>query len=292
MVPSAPRRGQPELRGQWSRACDPLQGADVVVQTLAALRNRLHASPAARTHARLCRLGYPPAARAGTGQQHQRSGNSLCGAVDRVPRCADRSWGEGRAQVYDNSFAVSEHALLALEEACADDDCLDTLIQLRPQYDHLGETALPVLLRLLARPSGFAYLRSTGFVERVRQRRLRRPAGCPAPPACQKLTAAAADVTGAHTLLSAWPGCPPAGTRVLVTLGQRRIRAARGRIARTSAGAARQHKRRQRAGAAHNTRHARARFRRRGPRRHVAASLFRGARRDRTRHSRTSTPRP
>ena len=70
--------------------------------------------------------------------------------------------------MYDTSYAISERALLALESACQQDECADALILLRPRYDHLGEASVPLLLRLLARPSGFAYLESTGFVERVR----------------------------------------------------------------------------------------------------------------------------
>jgi len=71
-------------------------------------------------------------------------------------------------QVYDPSIDVAERALLALEEACADPACSDTLVKLRPKYDHLQDVANPLILKLLSRPSGIEYLLEMDTIDKVR----------------------------------------------------------------------------------------------------------------------------
>eukprot|EP00002_Diphylleia_rotans_P005434 TRINITY_DN1456_c0_g1_i3.p1 TRINITY_DN1456_c0_g1~~TRINITY_DN1456_c0_g1_i3.p1 ORF type:complete len:936 (-),score=158.70 TRINITY_DN1456_c0_g1_i3:822-3629(-) len=61
-------------------------------------------------------------------------------------------------QVYDPDHEVAQAALMVLDEACDELDCLDCLISKRPNFHHMGQPGKNLMLRLLSTPSGFRYL--------------------------------------------------------------------------------------------------------------------------------------
>ncbi|TPX33890.1 hypothetical protein SmJEL517_g03313 [Synchytrium microbalum] len=69
-------------------------------------------------------------------------------------------------QLYDPTPEVCERAVAVLEEACNDRQNLEAAVRLRPSLDSLGIVARDLFLSLLSIPSGFAYLKEVGYVDR------------------------------------------------------------------------------------------------------------------------------
>lgn len=67
-------------------------------------------------------------------------------------------------QLNDEARAVYLSALNSLHEACEMHDCLDTLIQLNPTLDHLGERGMYLQIRFLSSDAGLTKLNVGDFV--------------------------------------------------------------------------------------------------------------------------------
>ncbi|KAJ3178983.1 hypothetical protein HDU87_003252 [Geranomyces variabilis] len=69
-------------------------------------------------------------------------------------------------QLYDPSIEVCERAVRVLDRACNDRRNLESVVNMRPSLDHLGEAGNPLLLRFLSTSVGFDYLDQLNYVER------------------------------------------------------------------------------------------------------------------------------
>ncbi|KAK9759943.1 hypothetical protein K7432_016516 [Basidiobolus ranarum] len=68
-------------------------------------------------------------------------------------------------QLYDPSVEVCEMAVKVLDEACKNQQNLETLVRLRPSLEHLGDIGNPLLLRFLSTSTGFRYLLELDYIE-------------------------------------------------------------------------------------------------------------------------------
>lgn len=66
-------------------------------------------------------------------------------------------------QLFDQSKAVSLAALNIAHEACERRSCLERLVELRPDLQHLGDKGLLLLARLMSLPRGFRVLGGSRF---------------------------------------------------------------------------------------------------------------------------------
>ncbi|TPX62078.1 hypothetical protein PhCBS80983_g00632 [Powellomyces hirtus] len=67
-------------------------------------------------------------------------------------------------QLYDPSIDVCERAVLVLDLACNDRRNLESVVNMRPSLDHLGEAGNPLLLRFLSTSVGFDYLSQLNYI--------------------------------------------------------------------------------------------------------------------------------
>ncbi|KND04740.1 uncharacterized protein SPPG_00443, partial [Spizellomyces punctatus DAOM BR117] len=68
-------------------------------------------------------------------------------------------------QLYDPSLEVCEKAVAVLDLACNDRRNLESVVNMRPSLDHLGEAGNPLLLRFLSTSVGFHYLQQLNYIE-------------------------------------------------------------------------------------------------------------------------------
>ncbi|ORX78342.1 hypothetical protein K493DRAFT_321236, partial [Basidiobolus meristosporus CBS 931.73] len=68
-------------------------------------------------------------------------------------------------QLYDPSVEVCEMAVKVLDEACKNQQNLESLVRLRPSLEHLGDIGNPLLLRFLSTSTGFRYLLELDYIE-------------------------------------------------------------------------------------------------------------------------------
>ncbi|KAI8999819.1 Rapamycin-insensitive companion of mTOR, N-term-domain-containing protein [Gaertneriomyces semiglobifer] len=68
-------------------------------------------------------------------------------------------------QLYDPSIEVCEKAVAVLDLACNDRRNLESVVNMRPSLDHLGDAGNPLLLRFLATSVGFDYLQQLDYIE-------------------------------------------------------------------------------------------------------------------------------
>ena len=69
-------------------------------------------------------------------------------------------------KLYDTSDEVCERAVLVLDEACSRHKNLETLVQLQPSLDHLGDVGEPLLLRFLSTSTGIRWLSEISYIEK------------------------------------------------------------------------------------------------------------------------------
>ncbi|KAH9950606.1 Rapamycin-insensitive companion of mTOR, N-term-domain-containing protein [Amylocystis lapponica] len=69
-------------------------------------------------------------------------------------------------QLYDPAMDVREVAIHFLEEACEDTEVLQTVVEMQPTLDHLGEMGHPLLLKFMSTPTGFRYLYAADYIHR------------------------------------------------------------------------------------------------------------------------------
>ncbi|KAI0643109.1 Rapamycin-insensitive companion of mTOR, N-term-domain-containing protein [Trametes meyenii] len=69
-------------------------------------------------------------------------------------------------QLYDPMPEVRELAVRFLEEACESTDVLQTVVEMQPTLDHLGEVGHPLLLKFLSTPTGFRFLYAADYIDR------------------------------------------------------------------------------------------------------------------------------
>ncbi|KAL6304381.1 Rapamycin-insensitive companion of mTOR, N-term-domain-containing protein [Sparassis latifolia] len=69
-------------------------------------------------------------------------------------------------QLYDPAVEVREVAVRFLEEACEQPDVLQTVVEMQPTLDHLGEIGHPLLLKFMSTPTGFRFLYSADYIDR------------------------------------------------------------------------------------------------------------------------------
>ncbi|OCH89904.1 hypothetical protein OBBRIDRAFT_793801 [Obba rivulosa] len=69
-------------------------------------------------------------------------------------------------QLYDPALEVREVAVRFLEEACEAVDVLQTVVEMQPTLDHLGEIGHPLLLKFMSTPTGFRFLYAAGYIDR------------------------------------------------------------------------------------------------------------------------------
>ncbi|CAG0888038.1 unnamed protein product [Cyprideis torosa] len=67
-------------------------------------------------------------------------------------------------QLYDPSDVVVKAAVGVLEELCEQEAYVDALVSLRPSLLHLGDAGVNLLTRCCGVPSGFQFLRDSGFL--------------------------------------------------------------------------------------------------------------------------------
>ncbi|KAJ3020885.1 hypothetical protein HKX48_009567 [Thoreauomyces humboldtii] len=67
-------------------------------------------------------------------------------------------------QLYDPSIEVCERAVMVLDQACNDRRNLESVVNLRPSLDHLGQAGNPLLLRFLSTTVGFHYLDDLDYI--------------------------------------------------------------------------------------------------------------------------------
>ncbi|KAK8850712.1 hypothetical protein IAR55_004632 [Kwoniella newhampshirensis] len=69
-------------------------------------------------------------------------------------------------QLYDTAMEVCDVAVMYLEEACTDPDCLEKVVQLRPTLEHLGDVGHPLFMRFVSTSVGFKYLHQAEYIDR------------------------------------------------------------------------------------------------------------------------------
>ncbi|KAI0632054.1 hypothetical protein C8Q77DRAFT_1158732 [Trametes polyzona] len=69
-------------------------------------------------------------------------------------------------QLYDPALEVRELAVRFLEEACESTDVLQTVVEMQPTIDHLGEIGHPLLLKFMSTPTGFRFLYAADYIDR------------------------------------------------------------------------------------------------------------------------------
>ena len=69
-------------------------------------------------------------------------------------------------QLYDPELEVRELAVRVLEEACESTDVLQTVVEMQPTLDHLGEVGHPLLIKFMSTPTGFRYLYAANYIDR------------------------------------------------------------------------------------------------------------------------------
>jgi rapamycin-insensitive companion of mTOR len=84
--------------------------------------------------------------------------------------------------MFDPVMEVCDLAVRYLEEFCEDIEVLKTVVEMQPTFEHLGESAKPllmkymsvlkrhlhklmVLVRAMSTPIGFRYLHENGFID-------------------------------------------------------------------------------------------------------------------------------
>ncbi|KAI0755187.1 Rapamycin-insensitive companion of mTOR, N-term-domain-containing protein [Daedaleopsis nitida] len=69
-------------------------------------------------------------------------------------------------QLYDPAVDVRELAVRFLEEACESTSVLQTVVEMQPTLDHLGEVGHPLLLKFMSTPTGFRFLYAADYIDR------------------------------------------------------------------------------------------------------------------------------
>ncbi|KAI0917225.1 hypothetical protein AcW1_007525 [Taiwanofungus camphoratus] len=69
-------------------------------------------------------------------------------------------------QLYDPSTEVRGVAVQFLEEVCEDSDVLQTVVEMQPTLDHLGQVGHPLLLKFMSTPMGFRFLYAGDYIDR------------------------------------------------------------------------------------------------------------------------------
>ncbi|WWD20882.1 hypothetical protein CI109_105359 [Kwoniella shandongensis] len=69
-------------------------------------------------------------------------------------------------QLYDTAMEVCDVAVMYLEEACTDPECLEKIVQLRPTLEHLGDIGHPLFMRFVSTSVGFRYLHQAEYIDR------------------------------------------------------------------------------------------------------------------------------
>ncbi|ODO05811.1 hypothetical protein I350_04872 [Cryptococcus amylolentus CBS 6273] len=69
-------------------------------------------------------------------------------------------------QLYDTSMEVCDVAVMYLEEACTESQCLEKVVALRPTLEHLGDVGYPLFMRFVSTSVGFQYLSQAQYIER------------------------------------------------------------------------------------------------------------------------------
>ncbi|KAH9936411.1 Rapamycin-insensitive companion of mTOR, N-term-domain-containing protein [Fomitopsis serialis] len=69
-------------------------------------------------------------------------------------------------QLYDPAIEVREVAVRFLEEACESPDVLQSVVEMQPTLDHLGEMGHPLMLKFMSTPMGFRFLYSANYIDR------------------------------------------------------------------------------------------------------------------------------
>lgn len=69
-------------------------------------------------------------------------------------------------QLYDPAMDVCQVAVHFLEKACESLETLESVVNMRPTLEHLGEVGAPLLLRFLSTSVGFSYLRQADYIDR------------------------------------------------------------------------------------------------------------------------------
>ncbi|GAA93563.1 uncharacterized protein L969DRAFT_89176 [Mixia osmundae IAM 14324] len=72
-------------------------------------------------------------------------------------------------QLYDSSNEVRELVVDILYPACDSPEILETIVELEPSLDHLGEVGIPLLTRFMSTTIGTRYLFDIGYIERELQ---------------------------------------------------------------------------------------------------------------------------
>ncbi|KZS99473.1 uncharacterized protein LAESUDRAFT_816934 [Laetiporus sulphureus 93-53] len=69
-------------------------------------------------------------------------------------------------QLYDPALEVREVAVHFLEEACEAPDVLQTVVEMQPTLDHLGEIGHLLMLKFMSTPMGFRFLHAADYIDR------------------------------------------------------------------------------------------------------------------------------
>ncbi|KAH9841656.1 Rapamycin-insensitive companion of mTOR, N-term-domain-containing protein [Rhodofomes roseus] len=69
-------------------------------------------------------------------------------------------------QLYDPAIEVREVAVRFLEEACDSPDVLQSVVEMQPTLDHLGEMGHPLMLKFMSTPMGFRFLYAADYIDR------------------------------------------------------------------------------------------------------------------------------
>ena len=69
-------------------------------------------------------------------------------------------------QLYDPAVEVRELAVRFLEEACESTSVLQTVVEMQPTLDHLGQVGHPLLLKFMSTPTGFRFLYDADYIDR------------------------------------------------------------------------------------------------------------------------------
>lgn len=91
-----------------------------------------------------------------------------------IRKSAFKEWGMRLLveQLYDVDSQICQCAVMAIDEACDQPECLDSLIKLKPVLEHLGEMARPIVIRfvlfadgrLLSTQQGFQSILGSDFI--------------------------------------------------------------------------------------------------------------------------------
>ncbi|CCL99718.1 uncharacterized protein FIBRA_01740 [Fibroporia radiculosa] len=69
-------------------------------------------------------------------------------------------------QLYDPAVDVQELAVHFLEEACEAPDVLQTVVEMQPTLDHLGQVGHGLMLKFMSTPMGFRFLYAADYIDR------------------------------------------------------------------------------------------------------------------------------